>query len=336
MHDDYDFILIDLNSIFYRSKHVTNSNDSIDLRTAFAIHITFKILEKVIKKFSNDKTKLVFALDGKSWRYELNKKYKIERKVKKAKRSIKEKIEDEKFNEVFIDFVSFLDKKTNVIVLWHPILEADDLISVFSRFVDGKKIIISNDNDFIQLIEKKTHFYIAHKDIIVKNDHAITFNGEPISISLTNSGKIKIEKSPIIQNLDEDWKEWALFLKICRGDTADCIFPVMPRVRLNILEKAFRDRKNKGYNWNNFMLTCWSDNEGNQYRVLERYEENKLLIDLTNLPEEIENLAKEHIKDKMKEKRINNIGIHFLKFCGKYELKEISDKSNFWANILSR
>lgn len=337
MHTKYDYILFDLNSIFYRSKHVIKDNMDIETKVSFSLHITFKIIERLVKNLSNDKTKLVFCLDGKSWRYKIYEKYKIERKLQKAKKTKKEKEEDEKYNEVFRDFVDFIDKKTNTIVLWKDMLEADDLISVFCSLMkdENKILIVSNDNDFVQLIEDNVHLYLCHKDVVIRKDTAITFEGKPIYINVTNTGKIKIDKNALPNKLPDNWTEWALFLKICRGDSSDCIFPVLPRARVSLLEKVFQDKDNKGFKWNNFLLTTWTDASGNEHRVLEKYKENKMLVDLKDLPEEIFNLAKNEIYEKINKPKINNVGINFLKFCGKYKLIEISNNEKFWATTLS-
>lgn len=331
----YDTLVFDLNSIFYRSRHVTKG--SLEMKTSLALHVTFRIIERLISEFSSSNTKMIFALDGKSWRYEIYKNYKLDRRIAKAKKSHEERKEDRKFEEVFFDFVNFLEKFTNSIVLRHEFLEADDLISVLCRKFDVRKtLIITNDNDFVQLINENVNLYLAHKDVILTKNFAFTFDGKPVHVSITNKGKIKIDRNREPNILNEDWTDWALFLKICRGDASDGIFPICPGTRTNSLEKVFFDRKNKGFHWNNFMLSTWTNSRGDTFRVLDRYRENQLLINLRELPKEIEEEAKKCISNRLNKPKINNIGIHFLKFCGKYNLIEISRRENFWARVFSK
>ena len=87
--------------------------------------------------------------------------------------------------------------------------------------------------------------------------------------------------------------EWLLFEKCMRGDSSDNVFSAYPGVRkkgtknkVGLLE-AFEDRKSKGYAWNNMMLQRWTDHNGAEHRVLDDYNRNKELIDLTAMPDEI-------------------------------------------------
>ena len=72
------------------------------------------------------------------------------------------------------------------------------------------------------------------------------------------------------------------------------------------LKEAFADRNTKGYTWNNLMLSKWLDHEGQEHRVLEDYERNKLLVDLHAQPdaiiEDLPFIKAEKIKDNEKTK----------------------------------
>ena len=81
--------------------------------------------------------------------------------------------------------------------------------------------------------------------------------------------------------------QWLLFEKCIRGDSSDNVFSAYPKVRKNKLEEAFKDRQNKGFAWNNLMLQRWVDHNGEEHRVLEDYERNRRLIDLTQQPDDI-------------------------------------------------
>ena len=93
--------------------------------------------------------------------------------------------------------------------------------------------------------------------------------------------------------------QWLLFEKCMRGDSSDNVFSAYPGVRTKGtkkkvgLQEAFPDRESKGYNWNNLMLQRWVDHEGAEHRVLDDYNRNVQLCDLTAQPEE-QNCDKRH------------------------------------------
>jgi hypothetical protein len=102
------------------------------------------------------------------------------------------------------------------------------------------------------------------------------------------------------------------------------------------LMEAFADRQTKGFNWNNLMLQRWVDHNGVEHRVLEDYERNKILIDLTAQPEEIRNIIDTVIKESIQEnKNISQVGIRLMKFCHLYDLKKISDQAQSYAEPLN-
>jgi hypothetical protein len=135
---------------------------------------------------------------------------------------------------------------------------------------------------------------------------------------------------------------WLLFEKCMRGDTSDNIFSAYPGVREKGtknkvgLRDAFADRDSKGYNWNNMMLQKWSDHEGVEHRVLDDYNRNVQLCDLTAQPDDIKKLITETIQaSKDAEKNLSQVGIRLLKYCGEYDLQKISEQVQSYAEPLS-
>ena len=125
-----------------------------------------------------------------------------------------------------------------------------------------------------------------------------------------------------------------------RGDTSDNVFSAFPGVRkkgtknkVGLIE-AFEDRKNKGFNWNNMMLQRWVDHNGDEHRVLDDYNRNVHLIDLTQQPQEIKDFVDNHIDETVEEKHQTMVGAKFLKFCGKYELNKVADNADKYAEFL--
>jgi hypothetical protein len=102
------------------------------------------------------------------------------------------------------------------------------------------------------------------------------------------------------------------------------------------LSEAFEDRGTKGYAWNNLMLQRWTDHNGLEHRVLEDYERNRRLIDLSHQPEEIKSIMFETIASATSaEKNISQVGIRLIKFCNLYDLKKISDQAQAYAEPLN-
>ena len=151
------------------------------------------------------------------------------------------------------------------------------------------------------------------------------------------TGKPVIDKKTKLPKPAPD-PEWIIFEKSMRGDPSDNIFSAYPGVRTKGtknkigLTEAFADRKDKGYTWNNLMLSKWVDHDGVEHRVMEDYERNKSLVDLHAQPEvivqELDQTIDQAIADN---KSIDQVGIRFMKFCGKYDLQKISEQAQLYV-----
>ena len=83
------------------------------------------------------------------------------------------------------------------------------------------------------------------------------------------------------------------------------------------------------------MLQRWVDHEGDEHRVRTDYERNKILIDLTEQPDEIKELCIQRMNEGKQKDPIANIGIHFMKFCAKWDLKRMSDQAQSYSGMLN-
>jgi hypothetical protein len=102
------------------------------------------------------------------------------------------------------------------------------------------------------------------------------------------------------------------------------------------LTEAFEDRNAKGYAWNNLMLQKWADHEGKEHRVLEDYQRNRQLIDLSAQPDDIKKIIAETITTAIgANKNISQVGIRLIKFCNLYDLKKIADQAQSYAEPLN-
>ena len=127
-----------------------------------------------------------------------------------------------------------------------------------------------------------------------------------------------------------------------RGDTSDNVFSAYPGVRTKGsrnkvgLTEAFEDRDSKGFNWNNLMLQRWTDHNGEEHRVLEDYERNQVLIDLTRQPDDIKEIIANTIAENIEEnKNISQVGIRLMKFCNLFDLQKIIDQAQSYAEPLN-
>lgn len=331
----HTFIHTDGQNLFYRQVKMTNPSLGVDGMIGMALHMILNSMKKEYTRWGG--THVVFYLEGRSWRKTVFPDYKGNRKVAFAQMSIREQEDHSLLQEAFDDFVEYLDKKTNITVLRNPGAEADDMIATFiDAHPDDKHILISSDSDFFQLLRyPNVTINDPVKDILIKQDGVYDEDGNRLEFILTSDAKIKAGKKNPNFVCEKDWFEYALFLKCIRGDKTDNIFSAYPGVREKGtknsvgIREAFEDRGSKGYKWNNFMLQKWVDHNEQEQRVKEKYEFNKLLIDLTQIPDDVKTESLRLIAEEIDRKNVPavEIGVGFMKFCGKWALKRIGQYS---------
>lgn len=319
------YILVDTANTFFRARHAVRGD--IDTKVGMALHVTFNSIKKAWRDFNADH--VVFCLEGRSWRKDFYAPYKRNRQVTRDKMSATEAEEDTVFWEIFDEFKEFISEKTNCTVMQHPQLEADDLIAGWvQKHPNDNHVIISTDGDFAQLIAPNVKQYNGVANIIIT--HEGYFNEK--------------DMSPVVDKKTKTAKEipnpqWLLFEKCMRGDTSDNVFSAYPGVRkkgtknkVGLIE-AFEDKEAKGFNWNNLMLQRWVDHEGKEHRVLDDYNRNVTLCDLTAQPADIRNIINETI-DNVESKSVSQVGMRLMKFCAKWDLQRVADQAQSYAEAL--
>lgn len=322
-----NYILVDTANTFFRARHVINGDADIKLGMAF--HITLNSIRKAWQQFEG--SHVIFCLEGRSWRKDFYKPYKAQRTAARAAHTEKEQDEEKIFWEAFDTFKDFIAEKTNCTVLQNPQLEADDLIAGWIQtHPNDKHVIISTDTDFVQLIAPNVTQYNGVMEHVITHEGIFDDKGKPVIDKKTQEPKPA--PNP----------EWLLFEKCMRGDTSDNVFSAYPGVRTKGTSKkvglteAFEDRNSKGYAWNNLMLQRWSDHNGLEHRVLEDYERNRRLIDLTHQPEDIKEIIVNTINTATAEqKNVSQVGIRLIKFCNLWDLKKIADQAQSYAEPLN-
>jgi 5'-3' exonuclease len=238
----------------------------------------------------------------------------------------KEQEEDQLFWETFDKFKEFIETKTNCTVLRHSQLEADDLIAGFIQsHPDDNHVIISTDSDFHQLIAPNVKQYNGVMETLTTHEGIYD-----------KKGKLVIDKKTK-EPVGAPDPQWLLFEKCMRGDTSDNVFSAYPGVRTKGsknkvgLTEAFEDRNAKGFSWNNLMLQRWTDHNGKEHRVLDDYERNRTLIDLSAQPADIRAIINQTITEGAVPKSVDQVGIKLLKFCHLYDLNKIADSIQMYA-----
>jgi hypothetical protein len=287
-----------------------------------ALHITLASIKKSWQDFNG--THVIFCLEGRSWRKDYYPPYKRNRSDARAALTEKEAEEDKLFWETFDVFKDFVREKTNCTVLQNLQLEADDLIAGWIQsHPNDDHVIVSTDSDFVQLIASNVKQYNGVTNTLITNEGYFNDKGKTIIDNKTNKPKEVVNP------------EWLLFEKCMRGDPTDNVFSAYPKIRKNKLQEAFEDRNNKGFVWNNMMLQRWVDHEGKEHRVLDDYERNRRLIDLTAQPDDIKEIIVNTITTNSVPKNIDQVGLRLMKFCGQYDLVKIGEQAQSYAEPLN-
>ena len=321
------YALIDTANTFFRARHIASRNSTVEEKVAMALHLTLASTNQIVRKFQIDH--VAFCLEGRSFRKNLYAPYKRNRAVDTMSQTEAEVEENTMFWQTYETFIQFLKEKTNVSVLRDPNAEADDLIARFIHLhPEDEHFIISTDTDYDQLITDRVVRYNGVGNELVTLNGYLKENGKPV---LDKEKKPKLLGDP----------QYLLWKKCMRGDTSDNIFSAFPGVRekgskntVGLIE-AYADRTKQGYAWNNMMLQHWQDHNGVEHRVRDDYERNRKLIDLTAQPDDVKLSVDTNIREGVRRTTTPQVGIHLMKFCGKYELNKIADNADTYARWLN-
>jgi 5'-3' exonuclease len=323
----HKYALIDLANTFFRARHIASRSSTAEEKIGMALHLTLASTNQVVKRFGIGH--VVVCTEGRSWRKDFYAPYKKNRVVDTLSQTVAEVEENKLFWETYEAFTTFLREKTNCSVLRDPKAEADDLIARFIHLhPEDEHFIISTDTDYLQLITPKVKQYSGVTGELITLEGYFDDKDRPVKDK---------EKNP---KLLED-PQYLLFKKCMRGDATDNVFSAWPGVREKGSSKkaglieAYADRTKQGFDWNNMMLQRWTDHDGNEVRVRDAYERNRVLIDLTAQPEEVKQSVDKHIREGVRRTTIPQVGIHFMKFCGKYDLQKISTNAETYAKWLN-
>ena len=322
------YVLIDCANLFFRARHGAHRASDSWEKAGFALHVTLMAVNKMARKFNADHT--IFALEGRSWRKDYYKPYKANRTVARAALTEEQQEEDKMFWETYDSLTEFLSTKTNCSVIRCPTAEGDDIIARWiALHPSDEHIVISSDTDFIQLLAEN-----------VKQYNGITDELHTLEGIFDGKGKQVVDKKTKLPKTCPD-PSWLLFEKCVRGDSTDNVFSAYPGVREKGtknkvgLRDAYEDKLKQGYAWNNLMLQRWVDPDGIEHRVLDDYERNRTLIDLTAQPNDVKLIIDNCIREQVSIKDVGQVGVRFLKFCGKFELNRLSENAESFSSWMT-
>ena len=312
------YLLVDAANMFFRARHVVRG-DEPEEKVGMAYHIMFSSINKVWRDFKGDH--VIICLEGRSWRKDFYAGYKANRAVARAALTPKEQEEDQMFWNAFDELKTFFESKSNCSVLRHDRCEADDFIARWiQNHPEDNHVIVSSDSDFYQLIAPNVKQFNGISKQLITHEGIFDEKGKPVIDKKTKEPKGAPDP------------KWILFEKCMRGDPTDNVFSAFPGVREKGtknkvgLREAFADRESKGYNWNNMMLQRWVDHDGIEHRVRDKYEFNRTLIDLTCQPDDIKQALDQTIDTCINKDPVKQVGLHFVKFCGKWNLVNVADR----------
>lgn len=298
-------LMFDGSNILYKTFYANTNEDAMTV-TGLAHHAALTTLNKYHKLHKPNMT--VVAFDRSNWRKDYTKSDAcVSKKLYKGNRRLtmtpKQQEKYEIFCEHVTEFEGILREQTGIVTLAGDKLEADDLMAgVVELFHQTHDIVIvSADKDLMQLLRYPS---------VVLIDPA---TGKPRTL--------------VEYNMDADY---FMFVKCIRGDAGDNVQSAYPRVRMTRIKQAYEDP----YERANLMEETWTDAESRELKVKELFAENELLMDLFKQPKTIRRQILETVDVGFDNKGKFSM-FHFLRFCGKYELKNISSSIEQFAKMLS-
>lgn len=296
------YLVIDCSYMLHRTFFAGwKSSGSEELDAGLALHSAFVTFNKYYNKYNP--TKVVCTFDRPNWRAEYTKSDMcLSEKQYKANRrknmTSSEKRRYDRFKDHVTEFEDLVKEYTSMICLAADMLEADDLIAGFCQMhPDDKTTILSADQDMIQLLRNPNVSIV-----------------DPMT-----------DKARVCDDID-----WFLFLKYIRGDTGDNVQSAFPRVRETRIRKAFEDE----FERLSLMNEVWTNNVSKEFRVGDLFEENKMLMGLSDQPAPVKELMTHTIKSGMESHGKFNY-FKFLKFCGKHNLVNIKKGADSYIKLLS-
>ena len=271
-------IIVDLNQIMISNLMVQiNGRNAVELSEDLVRHMVLNSLRGINKKFRKDYGELVIASDGKhSWRKQIFPNYKANRKKNREQSGHDWETIFDVINRIKSELKEFMPYK----LIELETAEADDVIAVLIRKMEKiigpnharKILIVSGDKDFIQL----------------HNEWVKQYN-------------------PILNKYVGKDETPSIYIKehILKGDRSDGVPNILSDDNVFVEGRRQRPLSKKRINeliCAGFLYTSLNDEEQ------KNYDRNQKLIDLTFIPQELEEKIKsefDNIKVATRDKILN-------------------------------
>ena len=267
------------------------------------MHISIQSVFRWYQKFQPDF--VVFAFEGgNNWR----KKYTAEVKARLAYKG--NRVQDPEmahYYKLIDSFHTTMKSHTSICCLKVDEMEADDSIGGYCQLYaspDHEITVVSGDRDFTQLLKLPN-----------------------VKLVDPATGKLRNQRSD--KDYVEDIDYW-LFTKCIRGDMGDYVPSAYPRIRQTRIRKAYDNT----YERANLMNERWTDDQGVNHRVGDLYEQNVLLLDLFQQPQQYRDSLLEGIKT-----QVSDLGhyshFHFLRFLDEFQLNKLRDEAMKYVELFA-
>jgi 5'-3' exonuclease len=331
-------LVLDMSSVLYRtfyttsyssaSKQYVNSTDDKVIRMAY-VNSLLK-LNKVYSAHKPDRMILVFDRDNWRLKYTQSEECYSKRIYKGHRRQSMtpaQLSEYKLFKQFMHEFEEFLTTISSIPCLSANLLEADDIIAGICHMYGGddtasnnkstprtkhdkhKVTIVSTDKDLLQLLRYERVELI---DPATDRHRALEHDLSDSELDLKHS------------------VDYFLYMKFMRGDRGDNVQSAYPRYRRVKIREAFEDV----YKHTNLMNETWVDQDDRTMIVGELVNENKLLMDLTHQPDDIQELMWDTIESGLATKgRYDHFSL--LQFLAKKDLKALKPYLDRLKTMLS-
>ena len=263
--------------------------------------VTISSICGLLRTFEEDWRNLIIASDSSSWRKDYYEHYKASRK--KSKRD--SHIDFERAREFFSQFIEELKDLLPGPVIKVPGCEADDIIGTLALKLSEveRVVIVSRDKDFIQLYRDDIWLY------------------DPFKKEFVEEVKVGTEKMTI--KTQKDAKRYLMY-QILMGDNCDGI----PNVKSDddTFVNPTKRQKPFGIKTIKKQIQTRDDLKKLVDQYYDNWQRNKLMIDLTQIPENF----KIDIVDQYEEQIKNNLTKTFdvskmLNYCREHNLYELEE-----------
>ena len=315
-------LVCDVSNLFWRAVSAQQRYGPSDASESagLGLHMCLMSLRKHWNNIQPDKLAIVFE-GKKNWRKEYTRSEECySRRLYKGNR-----VADPSMAVLFDIMRAFEDmarEYTNIVTLVDPILEGDDLLAGYAQHftaLGDEVTILSGDKDFVQLLD-------LPKLKLVNPDDGKERTIEGVC-GVADAG-------------------YFMFEKCIRGDAGDNVLPAFPRLRKSRMHKAYGvsgtvvdPLKADAFEMSNILNSEWEfiDSETDQKRMMsveKMMDENNLLMNLRAQPQ--------HVKDRIAEVIAHESENHgefnffrFNQFLGKYQLKQIAERSQDFVGMFS-